>query len=184
MVPQSLAYRLTSPVVVQAHNREMLQDRMKVGAIPFLQRNSKGSHMRSISHIAIQNLVLGPLDRILRHGNKYPVLYPPTMRPEDVPFPVQPGWSQPPSGGSPTPVLCFGDRIIHHGSSTGSINPLDCVAWPILEIGDTVLMTPQDGDYVLMNRQPTLVHPEECLYRQPHRHSPDFRNQCLGSDLF
>ena len=157
LVPQCLAYRLTYPVVVQAHNKAMLQDRMQRGAVPFLQRHGQNAHMRSISHIAIQNLVMSASDRIVRRGNKFPVTSPPMPRPEDIPFPVQPTWSQLSVSGSPMPILCFGDRIVRHGSHTGSIDPLDCVVWPVLQIGDTLLMTPQDGDYVLMNRQPTLV---------------------------
>ena len=153
MIPQCLAFRLTSPVVVQAHNRTQLQERMARGAVLFLQRRALGAHMRSIAHVATQNLVIGPLDRVIRRGNKYAAGALPAMRPEDVPFPVQPMWSSSSASGSPAsspvPVLCFGDRVVRHGSI---VNPLDCVIWPVLQNGDTLLITPQYGDHVMMNR--------------------------------
>ena len=163
LIPQCLAFRLTSPVVVQAHNKAQLQERMACGAVLFIQRRALGAHMRSIAHVATQNLVLAPSDRVIRRGNKYVAAALPAMRPEDVPFPVQPMWSSSLSGSpatNPAPVLCFGDRVVRQGPNGGRgsiVNPLDCVIWPVLQNGDTLLITPQDGDFVLMNRQPTLV---------------------------
>jgi DNA-directed RNA polymerase beta' subunit len=161
LIPQCLAFRLTSPVVVQAHNKALLQDRMACGAVLFIQRRALGAHMRSIAHVATQNLVLGPSDRIIRRGNKYAAAVLPALRPDEVPFPVQPMWSPSIAGSpatNPAPVLCFGDRVVRQGPQGGSIvNPLACVIWPVLQNGDTLLVTPQDGDYALMNRQPTLV---------------------------
>ena len=54
------------------------------------------------------------------------------------------------------PPLCFGDRIRRFRDKQ-ILDPLRCVSWPVLNVGDMVLVTPVDGDYCLMNRQPTLV---------------------------
>ena len=121
---------------------------------------------------AQQNLALSAGDCIIRRGNKYryregmngpsgvdraddrhrrPV---PPLTNDDIPLPVQTacqgiqitsGWT-----------LCFGDRV--RVASTGSIvDPLECISWPTLHIGDVVLIVPQPGAMVLVNRQPTLV---------------------------
>ena len=46
------------------------------------------------------------------------------------------------------------------------LRPLECVTWPLLRIGDTVLVTLRDGNWCLMNRQPTLVQ-ESMLGARP-----------------
>ena len=135
--------------------------------------------MRSITHLAIQNYVYEDGDCVVRRGSKYGVhTIPyhskewyddvsrlPLPTPEDIPLPIQT------TGGFTS--LCFGDRI--RKSRTGvlletSVNPFECIhprcnplttiSWPELNVGDTVLVTPKDGDWCLMNRQPTLVHTE------------------------
>lgn len=53
-------------------------------------------------------------------------------------------------------TLCFGDRV--RIAATGSVvDPLNCIAWPNLQLGDSVLVVPRVGSIVLVNRQPTLV---------------------------
>lgn len=100
------------------------------------------------NHIAVQRYVPEDGDKLLRRGNKYPIHCPPLPAADDVTLPVQC-----PNG---MPPLCFGDRILCVRDRR-IIDPLAHVSWPSLKIGDTVLVTPVDGDICLMNREPTLV---------------------------
>lgn len=165
MVPRSIIHRLTTPVLVLPHTIVSLTSAMHRGEVLFIQRgqsvgpsDSARGRMRSINHLAIQNMVLSDGDCVIRHGNKYlyhagnrPV---PPMLQEDIPLPVQN-----PCGGIHVAsgwTLCFGDRV--RLASTGTIvDPLTCIAWPNLQIGDAVLVVPRVGSAVLVNRQPTLV---------------------------
>lgn len=110
--------------------------------------------MRAITHVAVQNYYPADRDCLIRRGNKYAFSQPPLMRPDDVPLPIQC------AGGSVT--LCFGDRI-RRATDQALIDPLQTITWPVLQVGDTVLVNPRNGDYCLMNRQPTLVR------HRPHR---------------
>lgn len=71
----------------------------------------------------------------------------------DIPLPVQPV-----EGLDKGVVLCFGDRLLVHSLNQQQlVDPLQYISWPELQLGDTVLVVPQEGDWVLVNRQPTLV---------------------------
>lgn len=91
-------------------------------------------------------------DCLLRRGRKFPLTTPPLPTPEDILLPVQCR-----SGDGPDTALCFGDRIVSVERSGAIVDPLRTVAWPVLQPGDTVLVTPRDGDWCLMNRQPTWI---------------------------
>ena len=149
LVPRAVANRLTYPVVVHAYNIEQLMGRMQHGSVLFLQRAGQ-PRMRAIGHIAVFSYHLQARDSIIRRNRKYPLLQPPLPVAEDIPLPLQCHVD-----GVET-VLCFGDRVRSHASAC-IVNPLQCISWPVLEVGDTVLLTPQDGDWCLVNRQPTLV---------------------------
>lgn len=166
-MPRTIVHRLTSPVLVLPHTLAYLTSVMHRGEVLFIQRMRSGGpsdgargRMRSINHLAVQNLILSEGDCVIRRGNKYrfqsggggrPV---PPMFQEDVPLPVQNagggmhiafGWT-----------LCFGDRV--RLAATGTIvDPLECIAWPDLYVGDAVLIVPRVGSMILVNRQPTLV---------------------------
>ena len=71
MIPRSIALRLTSPIVVQAFNRATLERLMRRGEVLFVQR--AGAKLRSINHLAIQNLVLADGDCLVRRGCKHPL---------------------------------------------------------------------------------------------------------------
>lgn len=102
---------------------------------------------------------------------------PPPILPEDVPLPVQA--PSDPAAGVLGIVLCFGDRVLdrQHESWLGRIglaesppnrsvlDPLRCITWPDLQPGDSILLVPQEGMFVLVNRQPTLVS-IPCLCKQ------------------
>ena len=158
MVPWSIVHRLTAPTLVLAHNLPHLLARMRHGEVLFVQRSTGPGRMRSVNHLAVQNLVLSPGDCVLRGGSKYRfgsagAAVPPS-RPEDVPLPVQsvPGGPRATSGWT----LCFGDRV--RLASTGAVvDPLRCISWPDLHVGDAVLVVPRVGTTLLVNRQPTLV---------------------------
>ena len=161
MVPRSIIHRLTVPVVVHPYNRAWLLRCLQQGQITFIQRAGT-ARMRSINHLAIQNLSLGDGDCILRRGNKY-VLHttnatattpPPPLLSEDIPLPVQNPADE--AVGSSGVVLCFGDRVLDRAAGRW-LDPLTCISWPDLRVGDSVLLVPQEGMHVLMNRQPTLV---------------------------
>ncbi len=109
-----------------------------------------GGCVRVKSHIAVQQYVPEEGDRLLRRGNKYPIHCVPLPTADDIALPVQ--------CANGVPHLCYGDRIFR-ARDRQIIDPLRHVSWPALCIGDTVLVTPVDGDICLMNRQPTLVHP-------------------------
>jgi DNA-directed RNA polymerase beta' subunit len=152
MVPHSVTSRLTYPLVVLQYNVDDLTERMAQGQVLFLQRAAvaaQSSRLRAIAHIAVQTYTPGPGDRLLRRGRKYPMTAAPTPQPEDVALPVQ-------CAGSEGIILCFGDRILREGIAA-ALDPLLSVSWPVLQPGDTVLVTPRDGDWCLINRQPTLV---------------------------
>ena len=74
MVPRVVLHRITHPVVVHAFNLAKMKQQLRQGEILFVQRagGNQTQRMRSISHLAIQNLVLSPGDCILRHGSKFP----------------------------------------------------------------------------------------------------------------
>lgn len=146
LVPRHIVHRLTYPLVVHAYNAAEITARMRAGGVLFLQR--AGQATRAIHHIAAQLYVPEEGDRLLRRGNKYPIMTPPLPAAEDVVLPVQCGHGVPP--------LCFGDRILRVRDRR-ILDPLGCVSWPVLQPGDLVLVTPVDGDVCLMNRQPTLV---------------------------
>lgn len=159
MVPRSIIHRVTTPVVVHAFNRLWLMERMRRGEVPFVQRGGDNQRMRSINHLAVQNLSLRPGDCVVRHGNKYrvgPGLQPPPILPEDVPLPVQAPAD--PAAGVVGVTLCFGDRVLDHVQRRW-LDPLKCITWPDLRAGDSVLLVPQEGMWLLVNRQPTLVRP-------------------------
>jgi hypothetical protein len=140
MIPWNIASRLTYPVVVHAHNHEQLTARMELGQILFLQRAVTGGRMRSITHVAIQNYVYETGDCLIRRGVKYTIHRIPMSCMEDVPLPIQccAGFA----------TLCFGDRI--RRKRDGSlVDPLRTITWPTLQIGDTVLVTPKNGDWCL-----------------------------------
>ena len=166
MVPHAVANRLTYPVLVHAYNLADLTRRMRSGAVLFVQRAGQ-PRLRAIGHIAILALALDPRDRLIRRNGKYPLLRPPLPSVEDVPLPVQ-GHVD----GVET-VLCYGDRIFSLHGGRVVVDPLQHVTWPVLEPGDTVLVTPQDGDWVLMNRQPTLV--QESMLGMRMRVGPNLR---------
>lgn len=101
--------------------------------------------------------------------NKYrvgPGIRPPPMLPEDVPLPVQAPAD--PAAGILAVTLCFGDRVLDHLTHHW-LDPLRCIAWPELYPGDSVLLVPQEGCRVLVNRQPTLVHPCDPLCVDGHK---------------
>lgn len=151
-VPLAVVSRLTQPVVVHAYNAAELAVRLRRGQVLFLQRAS-AERMRAIAHVAASLYHPDAGDCLVRRGNKYRLHRPPPLQPEDVPLPVQPA--------GPGVVLCFGDRI-RRRADRALLDPLALVAWPVLRLGDTVLVTPQDGDWVLVNRQPTLVEVGVC----------------------
>jgi hypothetical protein len=147
MVPQHIAARLTYPVVVHAWNHHLLTERMQSGHVLFLQRATTGGRMRSITHVAIQNYTTQSGDCLVRKGLKYPIHKPPLPCPEDVTLPIQ----------CPGPTLCFGDRI--RCKRTGALlDPLQTITWPTLQVGDTVLVTPRDGDWCLALASQCVVH--------------------------
>ena len=171
MLPRCIVQRLTSPAVVHEFNYGELMRLMRLGQVLFVQRAGT-ERMRSIGHLAHMDVALdGATDCLVRHGRKYrlhpprgvaaPSLPPPALALDDIPLPVQPT-------GLATP-LCFGDKLLlfsRHSSSTANeevqmvatvVDPLQCVVWPTLHPGDTVLVVPQTGDWVVVNRQPTLV---------------------------
>lgn len=161
-MPHAVVNRLTSPVVVHPYNQRDLTERMERGAVLFLQRRGQ-ARMRAIGHVAVQRYVPEAADRLLRRGNKYPLHRPPLPIAEDVPLPVQ-------CADLPNTVqLCFGDRILR-ACDRARIDPLRTVTWPVLRVGDTVLVTPRDGDVCLMNRQPTLVRPRARHARRGRGH--------------
>ena len=179
MVPRVVVHRITRPVVVCAYNMRTIEERLQRGEVLFVHRAGNGAHqrMRSINHLAIQNLVIGPGDCILRHGIKYQVTsggpHPPVL-PEDVLLPVQTADCGP---GGRFPPLCFGDRV-RRANTTVLLDPLTCITWPELAIGDCVLLIPADGDIVLVNRQPTLV---QTPHQKHHAETPfwcDCRRAC------
>ena len=147
LVPRGVASRLTYPVVVHPYNLERLTARLRAGGVLFLQRAGQ-PRLRAIGHIAVLACDLDARDCIVRRNRKYPLLRPPLPTVEDIPLPIQCHVD-----GTET-ALCFGDRLLRQGAL---VDPLQCVTWPVLEPGDTVLVAPQDGDWCLMNRQPTLV---------------------------
>ena len=156
MVPRNISSRLTYPVVVHPYNIQMLNERMRNGEVLFMQRASGGGRMRSITHVAIQNYVPESGDCLIRRGLKYRLSQLPLPCAEDIPLPIQ----------CAGPILCFGDRI--RCKADGSLlDPLQTITWPTLQIGDTVLVTPKDGDWCLINRQPTLVQLCFCWYGMP-----------------
>jgi hypothetical protein len=123
--------------VVHPFNITRLTERMRRGEVLFIQRAGAVGRMRAVSHLAKMTYIPEPGDCLVRGGNKYPVDRPPLPVAEDVPLPV------PVQSGL---TLCFGDRI--RRKRDGSLlNPLNCVVWPILYTGDTVLVMPQDGDW-------------------------------------
>lgn len=137
---------------------------MTQGQVLFVQReddDKKVDHrMRSVNHIALMEITVDmKRDCLLRRGNKYrldsPLEQLPKQLPDEIPLPVQP---------SGLPIsLCFGDRLIIHGEDKAHIvDPMQYISWPILHIGDTVLVVPQEGDWILVNRQPTLVQSWFC----------------------
>lgn len=69
------------------------------------------------------------------------------------------------------PSLCFGDRVIQTNGRI-QLDPLECITWPELHIGDCVLVVPSDGDIVLVNRQPTLVQPRGRVFWCWRHHHP------------
>lgn len=153
MIPASVVHRLTRPVVVQNFNFDALTRAMQRGNVLFIQRAGKGTRLRSIAHIAILDLAIDTQrDCLVRHGNKHRMNGRIQQLHSDIPLPVQPTENI-------GVVLCYGDRLILHSlpSQTGSIDPMEYVSWPELQLGDTVLVVPQEGDWVLVNRQPTLV---------------------------
>jgi len=170
--PRSIIHRVTAPVIVHRFNHAYITECMGRGDVPFVQRAGENQRMRSIHHLAVQNCVLRPGDCILRRiqgsviictvpapNNKYrvgPGFHPPPMLPEDVPLPVQAPAD--PAAGTVAVTLCFGDRVLDHRTHRW-LNPLSCITWPELYPGDAVLLVPQEGCRVLVNRQPTLVHP-------------------------
>jgi DNA-directed RNA polymerase beta' subunit len=149
LVPRGVASRLTYPVVVHAYNLEQLTTRLHAGTVLFVQRAGQ-PRLRAIGHIAILACELEARDCIVRRNRKYPLLRPPLPTVDDIPLPIQCHVD-----GTET-ALCFGDRVLRYVTRT-LLDPLHHVTWPVLEPGDTVLVTPQDGDWCLMNRQPTLV---------------------------
>lgn len=163
MVPHSIASRLTSPVVVYAFNIADLEARMRMGQVLFLQRASPEGRMRSITHVAVQKYTQEPGDCLIRRGTKYADLKAPLPVPEDVPLPIQCAHS--------SPILCFGDRI-RRKKNGALLDPLRTIMWPTLYVGDTVLVTPKDGDWCMMNRQPTLV--QESMLGMRMRIGPNF----------
>lgn len=184
MVPRVMVHRITHPVVfrvfslhcsqttlveVHAYNIRDIQVRLQRGEVLYIQRAGTNHHqrMRSINHLAIQNLIIASGDSILRHGTKYPVKsggpHPPVY-PQDVLLPVQ---SPECASGGRYPPLCFGDRV-RRPSTNLLLDPLSCITWPELYIGDCVLIVPTDGDIVLVNRQPTLVQPRDMVWCYTH----------------
>lgn len=150
MIPASVVHRLTRPVVVQQFNLDILNNAMRHGNILFIQRAGPGGRLRSVDSIASLDL---PIDverySLIRHGNRYKLAGCPVRQtPCDIPLPIQ-------AIPNTEVVLCFGDRLMVPGR--GVVDPLQHVAWPEIKIGDTVLIVPQEGDWVLVNRQPTLV---------------------------
>ena len=157
MVPHSIACRLTAPLVVHAYNVEDVERRMREGQVLFIQRTGSNGRMRSITHVAIQTIPpFNPLKRcmiqtyvrdvgdcLIRHNIKYPGMQAPPPLAEDIPLPVQ--------CASDCPVLCFGDRI-RRKRDGALLDPMLTITWPALYIGDTVLVTPRDGDWCLMNK--------------------------------
>ena len=126
MVPRSVVHRLTVPMVVHSFNRAFLMQLMRQGQVHFnrgfahhgptepMQRaNDRGHNMRSISHLAMQNLTLREGDCILRHNLRYRLgkgcTLPPIL-PEDVPLPVQ--CLADPAAGILGITLCFQDRVL------------------------------------------------------------------------
>lgn len=164
MIPRNIIQRLTYPVVVHAYNQSKIQRLMTQGQVLFVQREDDGRktdhRMRSVNHIALMEITVDMRrDCLLRRGNKYrldsPLEQLPKQLPDDILLPVQPS-------GLPIP-LCFGDRLIIHGEGKAHIvDPMQHISWPILRIGDTVLVVPQEGDWILVNRQPTLVQSWFC----------------------
>ena len=163
MVPHHIACRLTAPIVVHQFNIKELEQRMQMGQVLFLQRGSQDGRMRSITHVAVQNYVQERGDCLIRRGTKYSDMKPPLPLPEDIPLPIQVNRG--------TPLLCFGDRI-RRKRDGALIDPLKTIVWPALYIGDIVLVTPKDGDWCLMNRQPTLV--QESMLGMRMRIGPHF----------
>ena len=178
MVPHSIACRLTAPLVVHAYNVEDVERRMREGQVLFIQRTGSrvyfsplskytmavsNGRMRSITHVAIQTYVRDVGDCLIRHNIKYPGMQAPPPLPEDIPLPVQ--------CAGDCPVLCFGDRI-RRKRDGALLDPMSTITWPALYIGDTVLVTPRDGDWCLMNRQPTLV--QESMLGMKMRIGPNF----------
>ena len=91
----------------------------------------------------IQTYVRDVGDCLIRHNIKYPGMQAPPPLAEDIPLPVQ--------CASDCPVLCFGDRI-RRKRDGALLDPMLTITWPALYIGDTVLVTPRDGDWCLMNK--------------------------------
>ena len=163
MIPYAIASRLTYPVVIHRFNIGDVIERLHNGQVLFLQRGTGGSRMRSITHVAVQNYVPAQGDCLLRRGRKYTLDRPPTPSIEDLPLPIQ--------CNKPFITLCFGDRIRCHRNGQ-IIDPLSTITWPTLNVGDVVLVTPRDGDWCLMNRQPTLV--QESMLGMRIRLGPNF----------
>ena len=165
-VPRNIASRLTVPVVIHTYNVRELTRRMNAGQVLFLQRASNGSgRMRSITHVAIQNYVYESGDALIRRGMKFNPSNLPLACPEDIPLPIQC-----PSGFT---LLCYGDRI--RRKRDGSLmDPLSTIAWPTLHVGDTVLVTPKDGDWCLTfvshDRISNLVSVVSSLWSHSHNY--------------
>lgn len=86
----------------------------------------------------------------------------PPILAEDAPIAIPPKASMANSARSCTLVrMCLGDRILSPYHRCVSV--CDLIVWPTLCIGDVVWLVPQDGDMVLVNRQPTLVQVCEAL---------------------
>lgn len=123
MVPRTVAFRLTSPVVVRPFNHTELTQRLARGEVLFLQRAGRGQRMRAIAHVAMQLYIPEDRDCILRRDRKYNIWAPPLPTADDVLLPVQCR-----SDGRET-RLCFGDRILSQ-RRRAFLDPLRSVACP------------------------------------------------------
>ena len=151
-LPYQVLQRITKPLVVQMYNLEYATRMLHTGQVHFMQKY-KNPQKWHISFVAEQTLTLQSTDILVRDGRKYrinancstpPVPYtvcalPLNMTTIDNRIQVR---------------MCVGDRVLRDGQF---LNPLNYIKWPKLDVGDELLVLPQEGDYILFNRQPTLV---------------------------
>jgi DNA-directed RNA polymerase beta' subunit len=137
--------------MVQDYNLQYVRQLMQQGQVQFVQKAGL-ANARHISFMAEQTLTLQLGDCLLRGGRKFRIV-------DGTPAIPHTTQSLPicltTIDNSINLRMCVGDRIMRQPGHV--IDPCKHIIWPEVAPGDLLLITPQRGDWVLDNRQPTLV---------------------------